>query len=618
VIKFFEVISTSPLHIYHSALLLSPRTSIVRRLYEPYAHPLVRVMHGLPISWEHIVGTVKHSDLVWTAAWSPCSGFIAVGFSTRIEILDAVTLQQLHTFTHPRQEGSRWLSFSPDSRSFTQFSRGEYRLTTWDLQTGGRISVVPSTPNTSFLRYLSSAYSMDGKVVAVAHSDPENSTVTVISTYNILSGTHIYSHRVSEEHIVASIWTQGEFLRFATVEPRSITIWEVGFTSKHALAEIKSLPGPDDASSGECLFLPTLSRLAFVLEEAVLIWDSWDSKVLLNFTGDDPPTGLSFSSDGRFFICGTISQEIHLWKESPTGYVLHQKLLFSAGATTLLSPDGESIITFDYPQTQLRHTTGPIGPPSSIHTQPARETDFVLGFSPDKSFAATGRLGGNIATIVDLKSGDPRLIVNTGMGICGLGVTASTVVVVGEGKIITWNLPGGDCVINARANIHDSVRTVVFNHPPPPPGSLHSVLISPDFNHFVAMRGGGEGLDIYDMSTGKHVAGVTADVSQPWFTRDGREVWYASGGQKIIRGGGSDVIGLEPLDWSNRPSGGCLWESSRGHDVDDGWILDSRKKRLMWLPHQWRASKEYRVWDGRFLALLDRTLPEPVIIELEE
>ena len=88
------------------------------------------------------------------------------------------------------------------------------------------------------------------------------------------------------------------------------------------------------------------------------------------------------------------------------------------------------------------------------------------------------------------------------MKICGLGVTRSTVIIVGEGKIVTWDLPGGDCVLNARASIHDSIRTVVFNHPPPLPRRLHSISISPNLNHLVIVGGGRKGLDIYNMSTG--------------------------------------------------------------------------------------------------------------------
>jgi WD40 repeat protein len=265
VITFFEVISTSAPHIYHSALLLSPRESMVRKLHKAHVRPLARVVHGLPISWEPVVATTRHGSLVYKTAWSSCSRFIAVSMCRTVEILDAVTLERLHSLTHPAANEipygienateERWLSFSPDSRSLTQFSDGRYGHITWDLQTGGQIGAILSTSNGPSAHYLSSAYSVDGKMVAVAYR--EGSTVTtVISTYNLVSGTHTYSHRAPEGRIVASIWTHGECLRFVTVKPGFITIWEVGFTSIHALAEVESLPAPDDIGSKElCFFL---------------------------------------------------------------------------------------------------------------------------------------------------------------------------------------------------------------------------------------------------------------------------------------------------------------------------------------------------------------------------
>ena len=560
-------------------------------------------------------------------AWSSCSRFIAVGLDGVTEILDGATLERLHTFPHPSGGMVRLLSFSSDSRSLMRLSDGDNKLTTWDLQTGGRISVIPSTPNTPL--YHSSVCSMDGEMVAVAHT-PFNSSpvVTGISIYNLVSRTHTYS-RV-EGRIVASIWTHGKFLRFVTVKPGSITIWEVGFTSKDMLAEIESLPAPDNIGPEECLFLPALSRLAFIFNRAVLVWDARDSKFLLNFVCRSRSEGFSFSSDGRFFACVTTGQGIHIWKESPTGYVLHQQLVLGTETywthdllTPLPSPNGESILISKLTDTHLWRTTDPIT--SAVPTQPP--TDFILEFSPDRSLAAAARLGDKAVTILDLKSGDPQLIIDTGMRVYGLGVTGNTVAVVGEGKIITWDLPTGGCVLDARANIHDSVRTIAFDHPALPPIWLHFALISPDFNCIAITRE--RGLDFYDTSTGKHLVGAEnygtsfTNRERLWFTRDGHELWFSgvsyTEAWKIIKDGKSGVIGLEHLSWDAGPSGGYIWESSHGHDVEeDGWILDSRKTRLMWLPHRWRIEKEHRIWNGRFLGLLDRGLPEPVILELDE
>ena len=292
--------------------------------------------------------------------------------------------------------------------------------------------------------------------------------------------------------------------------------------------------------------------------------------------------------------------------------------------TPLLSPNGESITTSKYSETQLWRTTDPITFLPSVSTQLSEKTDFVLGFSPDKSLATIARLGDNMATILELKSGEPRLVVDTGMEICGLGVTGNTVIVIGYGKIVTWDLPTGNHALGVRANIHDSVRTVVFNHSAPPPTELHSASISPDFDYIVITREASEGLDIYDISTGEHLVGTTVGGHMPWFTQDGREVWSTRTllmvGWEIIKDEQSNVIGVDhPFRSNEGPSGGFPWISSHGHRVTgDGWVFNSRGNRLMWLPHYWRKYERLWTWDGPFAGLLDPGLPEPVILELDE
>src|ERR1700743_3257421 len=75
---FFEVITTSAPHIYHSALLLCPRESIVRRLYGPQVKPMARVILGLPTSWDPSVAATRFPGKIFITAWSPCSKFIAI------------------------------------------------------------------------------------------------------------------------------------------------------------------------------------------------------------------------------------------------------------------------------------------------------------------------------------------------------------------------------------------------------------------------------------------------------------------------------------------------------------------------------------------------------------
>src|ERR1700753_2618427 len=78
VITFFEVINTSAPHIYHSALLLSPQTSITHEMYKNHASPLARVVRGMPDSWEPAIATATFDNYLRDAIWSPCNRFIAV------------------------------------------------------------------------------------------------------------------------------------------------------------------------------------------------------------------------------------------------------------------------------------------------------------------------------------------------------------------------------------------------------------------------------------------------------------------------------------------------------------------------------------------------------------
>ena len=72
------------------------------------------------------------------------------------------------------------------------------------------------------------------------------------------------------------------------------------------------------------------------------------------------------------------------------------------------------------------------------------------------------------------------------------------------------------------------------------------------------------------------------------------------------------------VDIEHSPEG-YPWASSRGYRVTDDWILGPDGKPLLMLPPIWQSPLEAdRVWKGKFLALLHRELPGPVILELNQ
>ena len=99
VTKFFEPIKVSATHVYHSALGLSPFSSIIRRLYyhqRDGSSP--RVVVGIQDSWDpSLAVSCKHD--VRPCTWSPCGRFIAAGNGEDVEIRDPLSFELLSTLT---------------------------------------------------------------------------------------------------------------------------------------------------------------------------------------------------------------------------------------------------------------------------------------------------------------------------------------------------------------------------------------------------------------------------------------------------------------------------------------------------------------------------------------
>ena len=610
---------------------------MVWKLYKSYARPMTKIVYGLPTTWEQSIATTKFPYIVDVAAWSPCNQFVAVSWAgpeSIVEIWDAIRFGKPTTLEFPldKLSGTQQLVFSPDGHLLTWHGKNPEKFISWDIQTGVLVSVIPSGYQGNFIHCTSITYSASGTMFGASF----RGDLFTIHTYNALSGTHIHSHSI-EGQTISKIWTRGESFQTGTIDSGSVTIWEAEFASIHELKEVVSLHMPDDFDTlNGGLFHPPTSRLAVRTEKSILIWSPQDSKLLLNST--DPMVcyemWMSFSGDGQFFACGvivpeTVGPEIYLWKESSTGYILHQRLLPNTGAyRPLLSPNGEFILGFGTTAIQLWNTTDS---PTSLSTSLSRvsQRTFILGFSPNGTAAAVTRMGERVVKVLDLKSGILQLVINVGIKVYGLRVGENTIVIVGEGNIVTWNLPAGDCIPNLQVNINDSVQTTPFDHPWISATTKRpTVSVSPDLCHVAITEsqhdGDGPCLHLYDVSTGQCLYSTpTGYGDTPWFTLDGCEIWCIAAANtadrwRIVKESGSGITKLEHAGSVAHPPDGFPWNPSDGYEVvSNRWIFHPSGRRLLWLPSHWQLFEWQRMWSGQFLALLHDGLPEALILDLK-
>ena len=216
VTKFFEPISVSATHIYHSALELSPLSSIIRKLY--YHRRLARfprVETGIRDSWDPSIAIPKDD---WSReSWSPCGQFIAVQTEVAVKIRDAQTFEVVSTFPATRHAIEFPPSYSSDGNLLACYTRAD-EIIIWDIQTGGVAKKIKAQ--------LSSAkecvWSPEGGTFVVL------SNIGEVAMFDVASSTTITNNTPSR---VSYLWAHNDTLRVMTTaednETTTISIFEI-------------------------------------------------------------------------------------------------------------------------------------------------------------------------------------------------------------------------------------------------------------------------------------------------------------------------------------------------------------------------------------------------------
>ena len=605
VTTFFEVINVSAPHIYHSALELSPLSSIVWKLYHHQRpHPSPRIVVGIKDSWGTTATASTKHPFYLSSTWSPCGQLIAVVAAEIVEIWDALTLKLFSTLhsTDTMTKFRPGLAYSPDGYSLAGCSNAG--IVIWDVQTGGEVTRIGCEIAVNGLNLV---WSLDGKTIGTI-SPPGKETITV-TAYDVTSGTKTSSSVLqSGLGYKLCFWAHDKSFQLATAAQDhkgwTINIFEVGST----LSRIESFPLYSNSAVEE--FSPTTYR-ALVLttgdnsSPGILILDIRNSEVLLKATGSYQH--FSFSSDAGIFAASTRS-DLHIWGYSSGKYTLQREfkqtpgsLQFSPTSSSILSRAGAllRVLSLDQSQTALAVESS-----TSVHKQ------CYDAFSPHGTFVATAYPGGNTITITNLNSQNPfpSQFIETELEISAIVLTGNVLLAASSEKIVAWLLTEEGVVDgivgNTRADCNDSLWEIT----PKAPAAARN------------LRGAELGFSVKDETANIYMHGF---VIHSYHTGTGEILGQDEIPQhrgitryQFHRQPGKDDSNRYQRDVCKRqrPPLQCEWKISET-DLERGWVRDPEGKCRLWLHPRWRTSGNQVDWLHNATTLRLRNTSELVIVK---
>lgn len=618
VTTFSELINTSATHIYHSALELSPLSSIIRKFYH-YQRPCPspRVVIGIPDSWESKSSISANHSYYISSTWSPSGQSIAAATERGVRLWDSLSLKPLSAFqsTKATIRLRHGLAFSPDGHSLAGCS--DAGMIIWDTQTGGMVKEIGCEVPDSGLELV---WALDGRTIGTIPSGVLKTYTMCI--YDILVGD-VLSSVTLQSWGEPYIWAYGKSFQIATTAAQygkgyRIDIFEAGST----LIEIGSFPLKSHLYPEA--FSPSTYRISVSIPEShhhkpeLLILDLHNSGTLLKETGSYG--GSSFSPDASLFGA-FIGGHFSIWRYT-SGKYTHWRELQQAGITLQFSPTSSSVLGNAHAYLYVIHSEYSSATLINVTTTPAssRPRD---AYSPHGDYIVTTHRGESTATVTNLNSENPSpsQFIDTNLDIAEIVLTGNVLLVKGSDILSAWLLTGEGVVNgvsgNRRANQNDRLWSIsskdltlqdTASQDKNP--SFWTRLLQREnsgkqkddhylefsVGHRITTLGYRNGYDycMYNMETGE-ILKMDKALLHP------KQTWYR------FQNSHKDDCDLYHHNlYKDNETLECSWPISQ-NSLHEGWIKDPDGKHRLWLPAYWRLAGDELTWFNKTRTLRLKT-----------
>ncbi|KAL5089032.1 hypothetical protein Trisim1_005889 [Trichoderma cf. simile WF8] len=375
-----STIEAAPLQLYISALIFSPRSSLIRRIYQHEIPSWVQSIPYLFESWNPQLRRLYYRDSAQVVVYSPDGKLIASGHSGgEICLWDAITGAQRHTLTgHSKEIAS--LSFSPNS-SLLASASDDMTIRIWNAITGtevtnyqtrhlvGKVIFMPDGKRVIFTRPLGYIYLWDiienkkvwvscrtGDYDCLACGDltlsPDGKRIACSEGFfkknvwflDAENGEPLHEAKCFGESVESVAFSHDSKL-LAMALWKKIEIWNVATGATRQISTKSSVH--------EILFSPDGKTIAIAVYGAIQVLDlasgeKWCELQDPNLRSHGRPQRFAFSADGSTIASISQIKGVNIWDTRFHTKVVNSTYFFECPSFVAASRDDKQLASASY------------------------------------------------------------------------------------------------------------------------------------------------------------------------------------------------------------------------------------------------------------------------------